>query len=181
MTCEADMTLLRDFTPDVDPAGWLVSEKFRGIRAMWDGSRFWTRGGEPIPAPENFTQGLPGVPLDGELWAGREPVETKARLAVQYGGRHWTKDVHFVVFDTPGASGPWRDRLRAATALRLPPVAQVVRPVVCRGVKHLRTMLRDIVTLGGEGLVIRHPTATGYRPGRSSHALRVTPMTLNTL
>lgn len=179
---ESDMTLLTDWSPDVDPKGWHVSEKFRGIRSGWDGSRLWTRGGNVVPAPDEFLAALPaGEPLDGEIWAGREPIETKARLAVQYGGEHWTDEVRFVVFDVPGASGPWSKRIRSAKRLRPSRLVQVVRPVVCRGVGHLRDMLAGIVAVRGEGLVIRHPSACGYVAGRSRNALRVTPLTLNVL
>ena len=39
-------------------------------------------------------------------------------------------------------------------------------------------MLAGIVDAGGEGIVLRHPTAHGYKAGRSRHALRVTPLNL---
>lgn len=48
-----------------------VSEKLDGVRAYWDGERFWSRGGNEYRAPRWFTEGFPGVPMDGELWMGR--------------------------------------------------------------------------------------------------------------
>ena len=52
-------------------SGYLVSEKYDGVRAIWDGSKLLSRQGNPIHAPNWFTEPLPkGVVLDGELWAG---------------------------------------------------------------------------------------------------------------
>ena len=160
--------------PDVDPTDCHVSEKFRGIRSGWDRARLWTCGGNVVPAPEDLLAALPaGEPIDGEIWAGRAPIETKARLVVQYGGEHWTDEVRFVVFDVPGASGPWSKRIRSARRLRPSRLVQVV----CRGVGHLRDMLAGIAAVVGEGLVIRYPSGRGYVAGPSRDALRVTPQT----
>lgn len=71
MISELDMMHGGDWTDDIDPAGWIVSEKLNGCRAFWDGSQLWSRGGNVIPAPAWFTAGLPTSPLDGEVWAGR--------------------------------------------------------------------------------------------------------------
>lgn len=44
-----------------------------GIRAYWDGENFYSRQGNPFPAPAWFKEGLPkDTPLDGELWCGRQ-------------------------------------------------------------------------------------------------------------
>ena len=42
-----------------------VSEKLDGVRAYWDGERFWSRGGNEYRAPDWFTEGFPDVPMDG--------------------------------------------------------------------------------------------------------------------
>src|SRR4051812_27960651 len=47
----------------LDPAGWLMSEKLDGVRAYWDGSRFWSRLGNLFHAPDWFVAGLPKEPL----------------------------------------------------------------------------------------------------------------------
>ena len=36
-----------------------VSEKLDGVRAYWDGERFWSRGGNEYRAPDWFTEGFP--------------------------------------------------------------------------------------------------------------------------
>jgi ATP-dependent DNA ligase len=46
---------------------WLT-EKFDGMRLFWTGKQLFTRQGKEIIAPQFFTNQLPSVPLDGELW-----------------------------------------------------------------------------------------------------------------
>ena len=62
--------LASDWPPDRSPQGFLVSEKFDGVRAVWDGQRLRFRSGREIAAPDWFVRALPDHPLDGELWLG---------------------------------------------------------------------------------------------------------------
>ena len=57
--------------PQRSPQGFLVSEKWDGVRALWDGQVLRFRSGRDLVAPAWFLAALPGVPLDGELWTGR--------------------------------------------------------------------------------------------------------------
>jgi DNA ligase-1 len=45
-----------------------MSEKFDGMRLLWDGTAFFTRQGKKIRAPEFITRKMPNFALDGELW-----------------------------------------------------------------------------------------------------------------
>jgi DNA ligase-1 len=166
MISESQMTLGSNFHGGIDPTGWLVSEKLNGCRAYYDGSQFWTRGGFVIAAPDWFMDGLPGVPLDGEIWAGRGRFE-EARCAVQYG--HWTRRCRFVAFDAPDVPGRWQRRM--ATAGRL--WRDVVTFEACQGHGWLMERLQDVQRGGGEGLVIRNPVITGYETGRTANLLKV--------
>jgi DNA ligase 1 len=49
------LVLAQNAAPDIDPTGWLVSEKLDGVRAYWDGSSLWFRSGLPVAAPGWFT------------------------------------------------------------------------------------------------------------------------------
>ena len=111
---EKQFTLATDYHLAIDPAGWLVSEKMEDVRAYWDGSQFWTRGGNVIMAPDWLTAGLPAKHLDGGIWAGRGRFE-EARQAVQLG--RWTRRCRFVAFDAPQARGPWQRRMASAARL----------------------------------------------------------------
>lgn len=108
-------------------AGWYCSEKLDGLRAYWDGgitrgmtcadvcfanigkgggerlaSGLWTRLGKPVHAPDWFLDGLPEVPLDGELWAGRAEWETASSVVRTYDSStvDWKK-IRYLVFDSP--------------------------------------------------------------------------------
>lgn len=159
-----------DWTDDVDPSGWVVSEKLDGCRAFWDGAQLWSRGGKAIAAPACLTAGLPSFPLDGEVWAGRGRFE-EARLAVQYG--RWTRRCRFMVFDVPLVSAPWPARMQeAARALRGCCWARPVIFTVCRDTDDLLEKLTRVQRIGGEGLMIREPCAP-YTPGRVRTMLKV--------
>src|SRR4051794_25751247 len=56
-----------------DLSGWWMSEKLDGVRAYWTGKgEFLSRQGNLFHAPDWFVEGLPNVPLDGELWIDRK-------------------------------------------------------------------------------------------------------------
>ena len=59
------VSLLTEAPADIDPIGYLVSEKLDGVRALWDGSELRFRSGRPIAAPAWFTEALPATALDG--------------------------------------------------------------------------------------------------------------------
>ena len=45
------LELARDAPTGLDPTGWLVSEKYDGVRAHWDGQVLRSRSGRVLPAP----------------------------------------------------------------------------------------------------------------------------------
>ena len=71
-TKSAELVLLAKNAPaGIDPAGYLISEKLDGVRALWDGKQLRFRSGKAIAAPQWFTDKLPKTALDGELWLVR--------------------------------------------------------------------------------------------------------------
>ena len=52
----------------MDPTGWIMTEKFDGMRLFWTGNKFITRQGNDFKVPEFILSQMPQVPLDGELW-----------------------------------------------------------------------------------------------------------------
>jgi ATP-dependent DNA ligase len=167
MKVEKYLTLGVDWECGMTLDGWLVSEKMDGCRILFDGFNAWSRGGRLIHLPEHIRAALPvGRRLDGELWCGRGGF-TEARNAVQFG--HWTPRCRFTVFDCPDATGTWAERLAVAASL----YGDCVPFVVCEDYKHANSMLLDVQSAGGEGLVFRHPTAIGYERGRSFNFVKV--------
>tara|TARA_B100000579_G_scaffold347617_1_gene300780 strand:- start:17111 stop:19234 length:2124 start_codon:yes stop_codon:yes gene_type:complete len=85
---------------------WWISEKFDGLRAVWDGKKFVTKNGEDVDAPEWFTRELPKIALDGELFVGRNKLEEANSIvrtrkeSKNYDADRWEK-ITYVVFDSP--------------------------------------------------------------------------------
>lgn len=158
-----------------DPAGWWISEKLDGVRAYWDGQRFLSRQGNPYLAPDWFVAGLPGTPLDGELWAGRKQFQRAVSIVRrQDRGQDW-KDVSFVVFDAPTLEAPFEERLaacRAALEATRPLYARVLEQRPCAGIDDLRAELARVEALGGEGVMLRQ-AGSRYVVGRSATLLKV--------
>ena len=170
------LLLARDWPADADPTGHLVSEKFDGVRAVWDGQALRFRSGRPIAAPAWFTQRLPAQPLDGELWLGRGRFEALSGLVRQHqpDGAGW-QAVQYQVFELPAAGGAFAGRalaLQALCAATAWPALQAVAhtPVASRAA--LAQRLAEVVAAGGEGLVLHRadaPQATGRSPYLFKH------------
>jgi DNA ligase-1 len=164
---ERDMTLGRDWRPGDDLRGWLLSEKLDDIRSYWDGHQAWTRGGHVIDLPDFIRAELPvGYALDGGIWAGRGNLEI-AKCAVQF--NHWTKQCRFIAYDAPTALGTWPERMAEAATI----YGDCVRFTVFKSARQLNSMLRKIQQAGGEGIVARHPRASGYAAGWTDNFLKI--------
>ena len=61
------LLLANELGPNVDPAKYLISEKYDGVRAIWDGKMLRFRSGRTVNAPAWFVAKLPAQALDGEL------------------------------------------------------------------------------------------------------------------
>ncbi len=173
------LPLAREAPPDVDPAGHLVSEKYDGARALWDGSRLRFRSGLPVAAPGWFTARLPAAALDGELWLGRGRFEalSAAVRRQQPDDAEW-RQLRYMVFELPGAAGDFAQRAARIEALvqaqawpQLLAVAQ--RPVADRAA--LQARLKAVVDGGGEGLVLHRADAL-HTTGRQAGLLKLKPL-----
>lgn len=168
------LLLAESWTPELDPAGWFVSEKLDGVRAYWDGRQFLSRLGNRLHAPGWFTQGLPGTILDGELWAGRKQFQRAVSIVRRQDQPESWAEVKFVAFDAPAAPGGFEARQAALGGLLAPAAAHAtaLEQAVCAGVEHLRAELARVESLGGEGLMLRRP-GSAYEVGRSATLLKV--------
>jgi len=169
------LLLAHSWENDADLTGWWMSEKLDGVRAYWDGHQFLSRLGNPYLAPDWFTRGLPETPLDGELWGGRKEFQkTISIVRRQDRSDHWKK-ILFVVFDAPSMDAPFEERIahgKRHLEQLASPHARALEHERCQGVEHLRTELRRVEGLGGEGLMLRKP-GSRYEVGRSTTLLKV--------
>jgi DNA ligase-1 len=168
------LLLAETWSPDADVTGWLLSEKLDGVRAYWDGEHFWSRLGNRFFAPDWFIAGLPNLPLDGELWLGRKAFQRTVSIVRRQDGPDSWRDIKFRIFDAPAAGGPFEERIEHLCDIfsRLrQPHASVLPQMRCRGIDHLQEELDRIVSLGGEGLMLRQP-GSRYEAGRSATLLK---------
>ena len=160
------------------PQGFLVSEKFDGVRALWDGQVLRFRSGRPISAPAWFVAALPAQVLDGELWMGRglfDQLSGVVRQAVP-DDKAW-RAVRYLVFDAPGLAAPFAERVHAVHANLSTTTVPWLRPVAQREVKDARALqdlLQDTVRQGGEGLMLHRADAL-WQPGRTDALFKLKP------
>jgi DNA ligase-1 len=160
---------------DIDLAGWWMSEKLDGVRAYWDGKQFLSRLGNVYHAPDWFLEGLPDVPLDGELWCGRKLFQRCVSIARRQDRSDLWKELTYLVFDAPDHDAPFEERLaQVEKHVRdgAPRFARNHAHVRCESVEHLRAELARVEALGGEGLMLRQP-GSRYEVGRSTTLLKV--------
>jgi DNA ligase-1 len=152
-----------------DLGGMLLSEKFNGCRAAWDGARMWSRAGIEVRIPDAWRAQLPAMPLDGEIYAGRNNL-IDATLATTCS--RFKPFVRFMVFDTMmSATLPQRERA-ITEALAACRIARPVRRTVCESTQHAMEVLEHIRSRHGEGIMAQDP-AVPYQPGRSQHILKI--------
>ena len=175
----APLTLALDAPLDLDPRGYLVSEKYDGVRAWWDGQQLRFRSGLPLAAPAWFLAQLPAQALDGELWLGRGTFQkvVSAVRREQPVDAEW-RQIQYLAFDLPGAPGTFARRSTRLAALvaqahfgPLQAVAQGQLPDGPALLQHLQA----VVAQGGEGLMLHRADAI-HVPGRSSALLKLKPV-----
>ena len=172
------LLLAQPYDERIDPALCLISEKYDGVRAVWDGRTLRHRSGRPVSAPAWFTARLPNVALDGELWFGRGRFEAlSAAVRRQVPDAAEWHALRYMVFELPGAPGIFAERARAIERVagevgwaQLQAVAQT--RIADRAA--LRRRLDEVVAQGGEGLVL-HVAAADYATGRSDVLTKLKP------
>jgi DNA ligase 1 len=173
------LLLAQDWQPHLDPADFLVSEKLDGVRAVWDGRQWISRGGWPIRAPSWFTSRLPATPLDGELWLGRRRFDAVSALARadRPDDALW-REVSYQVFELPGAAGTFAQRAQRLSHI----AAQLNWPGLRAAAQHrvadhaaLQRRLAQVVADGGEGLML-HLANAPYVTGRHEALRKLKPL-----
>ncbi|MEE9342617.1 MAG: DNA ligase [Gammaproteobacteria bacterium] len=171
------LTLAQVYSDDVSIEVYWVSEKLDGVRAYWDGQHLKSRSGHIFHAPDWFTRGFPGQTLDGELWSGRGAFEQTVSIVRSLdAGLRW-KAITYQVFDLPSAEGSFTQRLSL-----LDEIVETAKVIWLKRVKQerfsdkeaLMQRLDQVVSAGGEGLMLRHSEAS-YRSGRRKDLLKLKP------
>lgn len=175
----AEAMLAVEAPAGIDPAGFLVSEKYDGVRAIWDGRVLRFRSGRVVNAPRSFVARLPAQALDGELWLGRGSFEALSGLVRRDtpSEADW-RAVRYMVFDLPGSAGGFAERasrlLMIVAQLGWPALAAVEQSTVASALA-LQARLDAVVRAGGEGLMLHRADAL-WHAGRSDALLKLKPL-----
>ena len=171
--------LARDAPKGVSPRGYLVSEKYDGVRALWDGSVLRFRSGRTVAAPDWFTAKLPPMALDGELWRGRgsfDALSGAVRKSTPVDSE-W-QALNYMVFDAPQAEGPFSSRVAVLQDLARTTAwaqLQAVEHWTLPDVRALQARLKAVTQAGGEGLML-HLASAPVSSGRSDVLLKLKPL-----
>lgn len=172
------MLLAETYVAGIDVSRYLVSEKYDGVRAQWDGTVLRFRGGGTVPAPAWFTDRFPAVPLDGELWLGHGQFDALSGIVRRQTAvdNEW-RAVRYLVFELPDAPGDFAARYAQLRMLidaaGVPWLVAVEQKTVASHAELLRR-LDAVVRAGGEGLML-HRADAPYVTGRSDALLKLKP------
>ncbi len=163
----------------IDPKPYFVSEKYDGVRGLWDGRTMRSRAGNVIAAPAWFIAKLPKVALDGELWLARGQFEKLSGIVRKITplDDEW-RQVKFMVFELPNAPGSFAERY--AEIKRITAQANFAQLVAVEQFRiednaALKRKLAQIVSAGGEGLMLHRADAL-YVTGRNDALLKLKPL-----
>ena len=170
--------LAMPWPPGRSPQGYLVSEKFDGVRAIWDGQVLRFRSGRVIAAPTWFLSALPRVALDGELWMARGAFDRLSGVVrrTEPDDEVW-RAVKYLVFDAPGHAALFAQRVAFVQSTLAQAQQSWLMPVAQREVsdaRALQALLQDTVRQGGEGLMLHRADAL-WQPGRTDALFKLKP------
>jgi len=181
------LQLANVYHADVDVKNYWVSEKLDGVRAYWDGAQFISKRGNAYVAPVWFTQNMPDVALDGELWIARNTFDelsgiVRKKIPID---SEWRK-VSYRVFDLPQNPATFDIRLNALNSLFgaesterkssdnevLPEWLVLINQFKVNSHADLMIELDRVVKQGAEGLML-HLGASLYHGRRDDELLKL--------
>ena len=163
----------QDYCINQPPINWWASEKLDGIRAVWDGEKFLSRGSASGAAkvysyvPKWFEDLIPkGIALDGEIWVGRNKFQEAGKLSSLIPGGKYSesqinelwKDVKFMIFDIPSYKGLFEERMSYLSKTIKPnDNIRLVKHHKIKSDEDLTRMYDDLTSHGAEGVMLRAP------------------------
>ena len=181
----------------VDPKGWFISEKYDGVRAVWNGVNFVSRTGKVYEAPKWFKEGMPANhSLDGELHCGHGTFQqstgiTRHKVPVD---KDWAK-LTFQVFDIPDpdlVGKPFEERMKllekvsneccdrwksveVPSGIRKPDcIISFTKQIKVNNMDHAYGIYKKLIVDGAEGAMLRK-SGSKYEHKRSKILLKWKP------
>ena len=174
-----DLMLAENYSTDLKLEAYLVSEKYDGVRAYWDGKQFWTRQGNPINPPNSFTKHFPNSALDGELWLARNQFAELMSIIHDPNDPRW-QQVRYMVFDLPQVELDFSARYQhmrvMASSLNNASPIRIVKQFSVNNHQQLQKLLNEYVANGAEGLML-HKKSALYRGKRTDDLIKVKKFT----
>jgi len=173
--------------------GWLMSEKYDGVRAIWNGVNFMSRSGNIFEAPGWYKNILPKEALDGELIIGRDQFQETVSIVRKNIpiDSEWAL-IKYYVFDTPDKNLPIEERINkyqnivAQVCNKFKPNTRIKKYInecpiksttqtILKDEKDLEERYEDILKQHGEGAMLRRPNSL-YEGKRSMNLLKYKPL-----
>ena len=183
------------------PIGWYVSEKYDGIRAIWDGEKFISRGQKVFTyVPDYFKQLMPpGIALDGEMWISRNNFKEVSRISTLkigssrnqkqidaiWKGTNQENSVKYMVYDIPSSNQPFEIRMNLLEQIvkdRTKVWNDIMEEVTecpirftkqtkIDSIEQLVNTYKILTSQGAEGVMLRAPYSP-YETKRSKYLLK---------
>lgn len=181
LAAQFDAAQVREFTGTVADSivlsEYLVSEKYDGVRAHWDGQYLRTRAGHIIHVPIDISNTFPSTSFEAELWLGYGKFEVASALA-----RRDVSDValwqqaKLLVFDSPadGTNFTGRVKWMEKQLSMQSAYVQVVKQQQLHNWQQVTDKFNQVLNAGGEGLMLHHSRAT-YRLNNKTDLIKIKP------
>lgn len=160
------------------PSAYIVSEKLDGIRAYWTGKKLLSRAGKRIAAPAWFTDKLPNIAIEGELWIDRGEFQALVSITTKQQpiDTQWRR-VKFMLFDMPHSNLNYQQRLielNELVASAQLPFLQVVPYQSYQNIEQIEQYLQQTIAKGGEGIMLNLANSL-YFSGRQKQLVKIKP------
>lgn len=178
--------------------GWYASEKLDGIYALWDGG--YSRGypiseipyankdgrvkvstglfssrGNVICAPDDWIRkNLPErIALEMELWVGRRQFQTVSSICRKFEPDWQWEQVKPMIFNIPPNHYYGTKKIYFKDLINdIRAISKIEYVEINNNKTHLDDLMNQVISNGGEGLVLRAPFNTYKTTGRSKSCLK---------
>lgn len=144
---------------------YFVSEKFDGVRGIWNGAEMFSKNGKQIAIPQCFRDKLAKIQLkkgefiEGEFWGGYESFEeTSGIIRLKSPKCEDYENIKYLIFNANLAEGDFITNLAKISQLSLDSQISVIEQRKVDSTKDLQDFLRQVIKKGGEGLIVRDAT-----------------------
>jgi DNA ligase-1 len=161
---------------EIDVSQYLVSEKFDGIRARWNGKNLISKNGNLINAPDWFVQDFPSHELDGELWISHGKFEEISSIVLdKKPNEEGWKRVKFLIFDLPKSLETFENRIKILEKIIKSSSSEYLELITQFEITDHESLIRKLdetLKNKGEGLML-HKKDSFYKAVRNDDLLKL--------